>query len=108
MKNKSSCSFFYPWPYQPHQCYDCNTDRVAFRRLLPEDDQLVVPHNLYRTMYSPSSVNVVAFDPYHGADQARAYATKYASKPEKWYYMETDSNSLKDWLKRRIVGHQLI
>ena len=41
------------------------------------------------------------FDPLHGADQARAYATKYASKPEKWYYLETESNSLKDWLKAR-------
>ena len=55
-------------------------------------------------MYSPSSVNVAAFDPYHGADQARAYATKYASKPEKWYYMETQGNALKDWLKCRTVG----
>ena len=52
-------------------------------RRLPEDDQFVVPHNLYLTVYSPSSVNVMPFDPLHGADQARAYATKYASKPEK-------------------------
>ena len=34
----------------------------------------------------------------------RAYATKYASKPEKWYYMEVENNSLKDWLKCRTVG----
>ena len=67
--------------------------------MLPEDDQFVVPHNLYLTMYSPSSINVAAFDPYHGADQARAYAAKYASKPEKWFYLETESNSVKDWLK---------
>ena len=104
LKNRSTCRFFYPWPYQPHQCFDCNTDRVALRRLLPEDDQFVVPHNLYLTMYSPSSINVAAFDPYHGADQARAYAAKYASKPEKWFYLETESNSVKDWLKCRTVG----
>ena len=108
LENRSSCRFFYPWPYQAHQCYDCNTDLVAFRRLLPEDDQFVVPHNLYLTMYSPSNVNVVAFDPYHGADQARAYATKYARKPGQWYCMETENNSLKDWLKCRTVGQQLI
>ena len=52
-------------------------------RRLPEDDAFVVPHNLYLTVYSPSSVNVMPFDPLHGADHARAYATKYASKPEK-------------------------
>ena len=52
------------------------------QRRLPEDDQFVVPHNLYLTMFSPSSVNVLAFDPTKGADHARAYATKYASKPE--------------------------
>ena len=185
--------FFFPWPYQPHQCFcetvggtlaavcrsRCkatsetvsglrwdlggsflttsdsyyfsitrNTERVALRRLLPEDDQVnfvlggspcvpkvglvlhrtagfaeiplrtnahqfVVPHNLYLTMFSPSSVlhmhppatlacypvpshlwppgvrqplplqvNVMPFDPQRGADHARAYATKYASKPE--------------------------
>ena len=39
--------FFFPWPYQPHQCYCENTERVALRRRLPEDDQFVVPHNLY-------------------------------------------------------------
>ena len=33
-------------------------------------------------MYAPSSVNVMPFDPLHGAGQAKAYATKYASKPE--------------------------
>ena len=43
---------------------------------------VVVPHNLYLTMFSPSSVNVMPFDPQRGSDHARAYATKYASKPE--------------------------
>ena len=55
------------------------------QRRLPEDDSFVVPHNLYLTMFSPASVNVLAFDPMRGADHARAYATKYCSKPEKWY-----------------------
>ena len=27
------------WPYQPHQCFDLNTERVALQRRLPEDDQ---------------------------------------------------------------------
>ena len=41
-----------------------------------------MPHNLYLAMFAPSSVNVLPFDPQRGADHARAYATKYASKPE--------------------------
>ena len=77
---------------------------MALQRRLPEDDQFVVPHNIYLSMFSPSSVNVMPFDPLHGADHARAYATKYASKPEKWYFMETEKNGLKDWLKCRTVG----
>lgn len=40
------------------RCYCLNTERVALRRRLPEDDQWVVPHNLYLAMSSPSSVNV--------------------------------------------------
>ena len=63
--------------YQPHQQFCENTHRVAHRRRLPEDDQWVVPHNLYLMMYSPASVNVLPFDPLQGADAARAYATKY-------------------------------
>ena len=88
------------------------------QRRLMEDDQWVVPHNLYLpkeviefhmsccfcwvararsnvysrsraprylTMFSPASVNVLCFDPQRGCDQARGYATKYASKPEKWF-----------------------
>ena len=38
---------------------------------------------MYLAVYSPASVNVMPFDPLHGSDQARAYATKYCSKPEK-------------------------
>ena len=63
--------------YQPHQQFCENTHRVAHRRRLPEDDQWVVPHNLYLMMFSPASVNVLPFDPLQGADAARAYATKY-------------------------------
>ena len=59
------------WPYQPYQCYDENCERVALQRRLPEDDQFVVPHNLLLTVFSPSSVNVVAFDALRGADHAR-------------------------------------
>ena len=65
-----------------YQCYCENTERVALQRRLPEDDQFVVPHNLYLTMFSPASVNVMPFDPQRGADHARSYAAKYAAKPE--------------------------
>ena len=76
--------FFFPWPFQPHQVYDENTQRVALRRRLVEDDQWVVPHNLCFTMFSTSSVNVIGFDPTRNVDQARGYATKYCAKTEKW------------------------
>ena len=64
----------------------------------------VVPHNLYLTVFAPSSVNVLVFDPRRGPDQARQYAAKYCSKPEPWYFLETEKNGLKDWLKARTVG----
>ena len=64
--------------------FDDNTERVALKRSLLDDDQWVVPHNLYLTVFSPSSVNVLCFDPQRGADQARGYAGKYCSKPEAW------------------------
>ena len=51
----------------------------------PEDDQWVNTHNLYVAMFSPSTIQIVPFDPEHGPDTARQYAGKYASKPEKWY-----------------------
>ena len=72
LKNRSACRFFFPWPYQPHQCSCKNTKRVALQRRFPEDDQFVVPHNIYLTMFSPSSVNVMPFVPLHGADHAKA------------------------------------
>ena len=71
LKDRATCRFFFPWPRQPYQCYCENTGRVALQRRLPEDDMWVVPHNIYIVMFSQSSVNVIAFDPFHGADQAR-------------------------------------
>ena len=76
---------------------------------LPSDDAWVVPHNLYVhlrlrpnpchmralcmarpccfqvSMFNPSTINVICFDPNHNSDQARGYAAKYCSKPEKWW-----------------------
>ena len=75
LRNRSSCRFFFPWPKQPHQCYCETSERVALQRRHPADDAFVVPHNLYLTMFSPSSVNVLAFDPTRGSDHARAYAS---------------------------------
>ena len=66
--------FFFPWPKQPYQCYCETSERVALQRRHAPDDSHVVPHNLYLTMYSPSSVNVLAFDSARGSDHARAYA----------------------------------
>ena len=47
-------------------------------------------------MFSPSTVHVLPFDPFHGADTARQYATKYAGKEEKFYYLETERSGVKD------------
>ena len=104
LQNRASCRFLYPWPLQPVQQYDENCERVALRRRCQEDDQWLVPHELYLAMFSPATVNVLPFDPRHGADQARQYAAKYASKPEKWYYMEVERNGVKDFLQCRTVG----
>ena len=65
-QDRATCRFFYLWPHQPYQCYCMNTERIALQRRLVEDDQWVVPHNLYIAMYSPSSVNVLPFDPHRG------------------------------------------
>jgi hypothetical protein len=70
---------------------------MALQRRLPEDDQFVVPHNILLAAYSPSSVNVLAFDPSHGADQARGYAAKYCSKPERYFFLEGEKNGVKAW-----------
>ena len=68
--------FFFPWPEQPYQVYDDNTNRVALRRRLPQDDMWVVPPYLYVSMFSPSSINVIAFDPERNSDQAGEVAVK--------------------------------
>lgn len=39
--------FYSDRPEQPYQVYDENTQRLALRRRLRDDDQWVVPHNLY-------------------------------------------------------------
>ena len=70
---------------------------MALQRRLPDDDQWVVPHNIYLAVYSPSSVNVLCFDPSHGADQARGYAGKYCSKPERYFFLEGEKNGVKAW-----------
>jgi hypothetical protein len=46
----------------------------------------------------------VPFDPDMGADQARQYAGKYASKAEQHYFVETEKDSVKFFLKARTVG----
>ena len=55
LKNRARCRFMFPWPAQPYQQYDANTERVALRRRLPEDDQFVVPHNIYVTPHRVST-----------------------------------------------------
>eukprot|EP00973_Karenia_brevis_P086601 12009300-Karenia_brevis.AAC.1 len=55
-------------------------------------------------MFSPSTVHVLPFDPCHGADTARQYGTKYAGKPEKYYYLEGERGGVRDFLKCRTVG----
>ena len=60
LKDRPSCRFFFPWPYQRHQCFDENTQRVALQRRLPEDDQFVVSvstlRSLDETVHSQHSV----------------------------------------------------
>ena len=41
LQGRTSCRFFFPWPEQPQQQYDSNTERVAGQRRLEEDDQWV-------------------------------------------------------------------
>jgi len=110
LQNRSTCRFFFPWPQQPQQQYCHNTERVAGQRRLESDDAWLNPHELYLAMFSPATVHVLPFDPRYGADSARQYACKYASKAEKGYYMETQRdgaqqvNTVRDFLKCRTVG----
>ena len=72
------------------------------------------PHILQLSMFSPSTVHVLPFDPRYGSDAARIYACKYTAKPEKSYYLETEQadggakdlpyNSVKKMLHCRTVG----
>jgi hypothetical protein len=108
MLNRHSCRFFFPWPEQPEQQFDDETERTAFRRRYKLDDQWVVPHNLYLAAFSTATVNVLLFDPEGAADTARNYATKYVAKPEQYAYMETSAqdgeNPVKRFLETRISG----
>ena len=104
LQNRSSCRFFFPWPQQPHQQYDENMERVACQRRCSADDAWVNPHNLYLMMFSPSTIHVLPFDPYHGSDSARFYASKYTTKANKWYYLETLKDAVRAWLQCRTFG----
>ena len=104
LKNRSRCRFFFPFPMQPQQQYDANVERVACQRRCPEDDQWMDPHNLCLAMFSPATIHVLPFDPWHGADNARQYAGKYAGKQEPWYYLETERDGVKHFLQSRTVG----
>ena len=39
LAGRSCCRFFFPWPHQPYQVHDENTQRIALRRRVVEDDQ---------------------------------------------------------------------
>ena len=77
-----------------------------------EDDAWVNPHILQLSMFSPSNIHVLPFDPRFGCDAARLYAAKYAAKPEKSFFLETHTegvrdlphNSVKKLLQCRTVG----
>ena len=109
LKNRRACRFFFPWPEQPEQQYDENTERLALQRRHKPDDQFVVPHNLELAAFSPATVNVLLFDFVRGADQARTYAAKYVAKPEAWYHLPVstpgeEANPVKTYLQTRNVG----
>ena len=55
-------------------------------------------------MFSPAVINLLPFDPSHGAAQARQYCCKYAGKGEKYYFLETERDGVKDFLKARTIG----
>eukprot|EP00973_Karenia_brevis_P027805 3831704-Karenia_brevis.AAC.1 len=57
LKERDRCRFFFPWPEQPYQQHDANTDRLALQRRLAEDDQSVNPHNWDVAMFSPSIIH---------------------------------------------------
>ena len=51
--------------------FDESVERVELARPYGLDDGWVVPHNLFVAAFSPSTINVLPFDPDFGADQAR-------------------------------------
>ena len=107
LKNRAKCRFFFPWPEQKEQQFCDTTQRIALRRRHAPNDEWVVPHNLELAAFSPSTINVMLFDHYRGADQCRSYACKYCGKPEPWYYLETDggeANPVKRFVQCRNVG----
>ena len=59
-------------------------------KCMPVDGSTQIPHssgptpyNWYLMMFSPATIHVLPFDPHHGNDNARVYAGKNASKPER-------------------------
>ena len=57
--NRNSCRFFFPWPKQPHQLHDENTDRIALQRRLESDDQWLSPSPIPHTMHIVTIVVVI-------------------------------------------------
>ena len=64
----------------------------------------VNPHNPCLAVFATGSCHVLPFDPRFGGDTCRTYATKYAGKPEKHYQMETQTDSVRDFLQCRTIG----
>ena len=103
------CRFFFPWPLQPHQQYDENTERLALRRRHRED-RWVVGHDLEMAMFSPGQINVTGFDPKRNCDAAKRYVSKYTTKPEKHFNMELEigpEDAARKFLTCRTVGEPL-
>jgi hypothetical protein len=55
-------------------------------------------------MFSPSVINVLPFHPHHGSGHARQYVGKYAAKPEKYFFLDTSANGVRQFLKGRTIG----
>jgi hypothetical protein len=77
---------------------------VALQRRLVSDDQCGNPYNPCLAVFTTGTSHVLPFDPCFGADTARLYASKYAAKLEQHYYLETQKDSVKDFLKCRAIG----
>ena len=104
-----NCRFFFPWPLQPQQQFDENTERLALKRGHTED-QWVVSHDLEMAMSSPGQVNVTGFDPNRNCDASKRYVSKYNTKPEKHFHMEIEmgpEDAARKFLTCRTVGEPL-